>query len=187
MSAGVDQIVPVGLLGHDLALEEAQDHGEAFHHPVALGRRIDAQHHGVRRQQARPDAEHHAAARLVIELDDAVRRHQGVVIGQRDHAGAELDALGALGRGGDEEFGAGDDLEAGRMVLADPGLVIAEPIEHLDQLEVAMQGLGGVAIQRMERGHEDAVAHRKFGLGGVAAFHVPPFHLARLRAPFSRL
>ena len=43
--------------------------------------------------QPRPDAEHGAAARHVVELDHAVGDHQGVVIGQRDDAGAELDVI----------------------------------------------------------------------------------------------
>ena len=96
-----------------------------FGHAVALRCRDRCRASRVGRQQPRPDAEHDAAARHVIELDDAVRDHQRVVIGQRDDAGAEPDALGALGRGGDEQFGRGDDLEAGRVMLADPGLVVS--------------------------------------------------------------
>ena len=51
--------------------------------------------------------------------------HSGLWYGDRRHAGAELDVAGALGRGGDEDLRRGDDLAAGRVVLADPGLVVA--------------------------------------------------------------
>ena len=47
---------------------------------------------------------------------------EGMVIGQRDDAGAELDALRALGRRGEEHFRRSDDFPAGRVVLAAPEL-----------------------------------------------------------------
>ena len=58
---------------------------------------------------------------------------QRVVVGQRGHAGAELDVARALGGGGDEDLRRGDDLAAGRVVLADPRLVVAEAVEVLDR------------------------------------------------------
>ena len=119
-------------------------------------------------KQAGPDAEHHAAARLMIELDDAVRRHQRVVIGQRHDAGAEPDALRALRRGGDEQFGARDDLEARGMMLADPRFLVTQPVEVLDQLEIALDAQRGVFVDGMEGREENAVAQldghvRSFG------------------------
>ena len=45
---------------------------------------------------------------------------------------------GALRRRGDEHLGAGDDLEAAGMVLADPRLVVVQSVEMLDQLHVAV-------------------------------------------------
>ena len=86
--------------------------------------------------------------------------HQRVVVRQRDHAGAEPDALGALGRRGDEELRRRDDLEAGRVVLADPRLVVAEVVEPLDQLDVATDRQRRVFVQRVERCEEDAAAQR---------------------------
>lgn len=62
VQAGLLQRVPVGLLGDDLAAEQAQDEVERLLHAVALGVGIDVEHHGVRRQQAGPGAEHDAAA-----------------------------------------------------------------------------------------------------------------------------
>ena len=68
----------------------------------------------------------------------------GLWYGDRGHAGAQPDALGPLGGGGDEDLRRGDDLAAGGVVLTDPRLVVAEPVEVLDQLQVALQRQGGV-------------------------------------------
>ena len=68
--------------------------------------------------------------------------------------------FGALGGGGDEDLGRGDDLEAGRVMLADPGLLVAEPVQVLDQFEVAVECFSRILVERMERGEEDAIAHR---------------------------
>ena len=64
----------------------------------------------------------------------------------------------ALLRGGDEHLRGGDDLVAGRVVLADPGLVEAQRVEVLEQVEVSLEGEGGVLSDRVERGQEDAEA-----------------------------
>ena len=45
----------------------------------------------------------------MVELNDAAREHEGVVVGQRRHAGAESDMFGAFGGGRDEHVGRGDD------------------------------------------------------------------------------
>jgi hypothetical protein len=81
-----------------------------------------------------------------------------VVIGQRHHTGAELDPPGALGCCGDEQFGRGDDLVTGRVVLADPRLLKAEPVEPFDQFEVAADREGRVLVGWMKRCEEDAAA-----------------------------
>ena len=62
----------------------------------------------------------------------------------------------ALGGGGDEHLRAGDDLEARRMVLADPGLVIVQPIEMDEQLHVALEAKQRVLGEGMEGGEENA-------------------------------
>ena len=142
MQPGALHRVPVGLLGDDLAAEQAQDHVQRLGHAVALGLRVDAQHHRVGRQQARPGAEHDPAARHVVELDDAVGDHHRVMVGQRDDAGAEADVLGALGGEGDEDLGRADDLQPGRVVLADPRLVKAEPVEPLPSARGRGPGTG---------------------------------------------
>src|SRR5262249_24096633 len=106
------------------------------------------------------------------ELHHARGERERVMIGQRHDAGAQPDGARALGRGGDEHLRAADDLEAARVMLADPCLVIVETVEMLDQLHVAVDGERRVLTQRMEgrekdSGPEIAVLH---GIhGGVAS------------------
>ena len=59
----------------------------------------------------------------------------------------------------DEHLGRGDDLVAGGVVLADPRLVEAEPVQGHDQVEVALDGQRRVLPDGVERGHEDSEAH----------------------------
>ena len=95
----------------------------------------------------------------MVELDHAVGDHEGVVVGEADDAGAELDVAGALGGGGDEEFGRGDGFPAGAVVFADPGFVVAQVVEPLEGLEVALEAEGGVFAQPVEGGQEDSKLH----------------------------
>jgi hypothetical protein len=76
----------------------------------------------------------------VVELHHAVGDHEGVVIRQADHPGAELDVAGAVRRHGDEQFRGRNDLPPRAMVLADPGLVIAQGVQPLDEFQVAIHG-----------------------------------------------
>jgi hypothetical protein len=161
--------VPVGLLGDDLALEEAQDCVERLGHAVALGQWVDPHHDRVRGEEARPGSKHDAAARHMVELDDAVGDHHRVVVGQRDDAGAEADVAGALGGEGDKDLGGRDDLEPGRMVLADPRLVKAKPVEPDHQLEIALEALGRVLLIGMKRRQKDPVPKVDFAHCGLAS------------------
>ena len=98
----------------------------------------------------------------MVELNHAVGEHERVVVGQRHDAGAEPDVPGALRRGGDEHLGAGDQLEPAGMMLADPGLVVIEPVEVLEQLHVPLHRQGRVLVVVMERREEDAAAQIRF-------------------------
>jgi hypothetical protein len=73
----------------------------------------------------------------VVQLHEALRHQEGMVVGQAGDAGAEADVLRPLRRRGDDQFRRCDGLPARRMMLADPGLVVAEPVEQLDHLDVA--------------------------------------------------
>ena len=151
------QLEPVGLHGDRLlALEQAHDRLQRLLHAGPLGRGIDAHHVGVRRQRARAAAQHGAAARHVVELHEAVRDHQGVVIGQAGDAGAQTDVARALDGGADEDFRRRDGLPAGGMMLADPGFVVAQLVDPLDQLHVARHRERRVLAHAMERRQEDA-------------------------------
>ena len=120
---------------------------------------VEADHRRVARQRARAEPEHEPAAGHVVELHGTLRHPQGVVVAGADHAGAELDRARPLRGGRDEDLGRRDRLAAGRVVLADPGLVEPEPVEVLDELEVAVEQQRRVLTGRMERGHEDAEPH----------------------------
>ena len=140
--------------------QEQQDGFQRLLHAVALGGHRDAHHEGVGRERAGSDPEHDAALGQVVEQHHAVGQHQRVVIGERRHPRAEAEMLGPLRRGGDEHLGAGDDLVAGGVMLADPRLVVPQLVEALDEVEVALEGERGALPDRMERGKEDAEAHR---------------------------
>ena len=157
MEPRVLQLEPVGLHGNRLlALEQRHDGGERLLHAVALARGIDAHHVCVRRQRAGAATQHGAAARHVVELHEAVRHHQRMMVRQAGHARAEANVARTLDQGADEHFRRGDGLPAGRMMLADPGLVVAELIEPFDQLHVARHGERRVLADPMEGCEKDA-------------------------------
>ena len=145
-----------------------------LHHP-ALVDGVDAHDVGVGGQRAGAGAEDEPAAGEVVEQHDAVGQQPRVVVRQRHHAGAELDVLGPLGGGGDEDLGAADELVAAGVVLAEPGLVVAEPVEGLDPLEVVLEGERRALPDRVERRVEGAEAQ---GPGGG--------HVSDLRGRVSR-
>ena len=91
----------------------------------------------------------------------------GLWYGSEITPGAEADRAGAFGGDGDEQLRRADHLPAGGMVLADPGLVEAEPVEPLHQLEIAVHAGGGVLVHRMERRQEDAVAELDWVMTGL--------------------
>src|SRR5690242_485253 len=68
---------------------------------------------------------------------------------------------GALRRRSDEHLRAGDQLEAARMVLADPRLVVIQPVEMLEQFEIALDRQGRVFVVVVERREKDAAAQIK--------------------------
>jgi hypothetical protein len=82
MQSGADQRVPVGLFGHGLAAEKAQDHIDALGHAIALYHRVDAEHQRIGGEQPRPGAKHDAPFCVMIELHNAIRGHQRVVVQQ---------------------------------------------------------------------------------------------------------
>ena len=103
---------------------------------------VDAEHERVAGQRPRAGAEDQPPR---VRWSSSTIRSATirVVVRERDHAGPQPDVAGALGSGGDEHLGAGDDLVARGVVLAEPDLVVAEPIECDHAVEVVLQRQGG--------------------------------------------
>ena len=123
---------------------------------VALGHRVDIEGVGIGRQRAGARAEDRPAAGHPVELHHALRHVERIVVGQRDHARGELDALGMLAGRRQEHLRRCDHLPARRMMLAAPELVVAQLVEPLDQLHVAPDRERRVLAHPMERREEDA-------------------------------
>ncbi len=151
----IAQREPVGLHVDDLAAQQPQHRLERLPLHAALVDRVDAHHVRVQRDLARPGADDQPAARLQIELGDAVRGDQRMVVRQRHHTGAESDALRALGRRSDEHVWRWDDFGSGGVVLTHPRLVETQMVQVFHQVDVTPQlqcrvGVEGV-IGRQER------------------------------------
>ena len=185
LQAGLDQLEPVRLHGDRLTGEQGQDGLQGLLHHVALPGRVDAHHEGVGGECAGADPDHHAAAGQVVEQHHAVGQHERMVVGQRRHARTETDVAGALRGRRDEHLGRGDDLVAGGVVLAEPGLVEAELVQMLDQLEIALERQGRVLAHRMERGQEDPELEVAVGVNG--GHRTPCLSLCLRRYGFTRI
>ena len=163
MQGGVAQGEPVGLAVDPLVgcgAEQRQDRLQRLLHHRPLVHRVDAHHVGVGRQRARPGAEHHPAAGEVVEQHPAVGDHERMVVGQGHHPGAQPDVSGPFGRGGDEHLGTRDEFVTAGMVFAEPGLVVAEPVQRLDAVHVVLQCGGGGLTHGVEGGDEHTEIQR---------------------------
>jgi len=130
---------------------------------IALRHRVDPERMRVGGKRAGAGAEDGAASRHMVELHHALRDVEGMVIGQRDHAGAELDALGALAGGGQKHLRRGNHLPTGGMMLAAPELVVAERVELRDKVEVAAELQHRMLADRMVRGEEGSEFQARHG------------------------
>src|SRR5262249_42264664 len=81
---------------------------------------------------------------------------------------------------GDEHLRTCDDLEAARMVLADPGLVVVEFVEQDQQIHVALEREQRIFMRRMERREKHAGAHITVAGVGHAS---PTISTCRRRGP----
>ncbi|MGY2938830.1 hypothetical protein ACVWZ6_008432 [Bradyrhizobium sp. GM6.1] len=108
----------------------------ARHVAVLSAHAVDIEHGPVARQAARRDAEIEPTSREVIEHGDAVGELGRVVIGQQEAARPDTDILGLHQRLRDQQIGRGIGFPGRGMVLADPGLLIAELVEPAHDLQV---------------------------------------------------
>ena len=101
----------------------------ARHLAVLAAHPIDIEHCPVARQAGRRDTEVQPAAGEVIEHSNAVRKFSRMMIGQQEAAGAEADVLGLQERLCQQQVRRRVRLPRRGMMLANPGLLIAELIQ----------------------------------------------------------
>ncbi|MCW2362789.1 hypothetical protein M2346_000550 [Sphingobium xanthum] len=92
----------------------------------------------------------------MIELQDAIRNHIGVMIGHRDHPGAELDPRGPFRRSRDEQLWRAIYLHATGMMLAHPQFGETEMLQPVHKLEIPTHAERHVLIVAVMWGQEYA-------------------------------
>ena len=127
---------------------------------------------GVRvgRERAGTGAKDDATARLVIELHHALSDHEWVVVRQRNDAGAELDSMGALRGGGQEDLRRRDHLPAGGVMLAAPEFVVSQMFEVFDECKITLNLEHRLLTDRMmwcEERTETQICHFSLPVGGI--------------------
>ena len=128
--------------------------------PMLAGLRVELEELEITWKSSRADAPEEPALGHLVQLGDALRQHEGVVIREARHAGPELHPMRHPQCLRDEEVGARDVLPLRRDVLADPGLLVAELVEEHELLEVVGHRAAGIRARRVERHREVADAHR---------------------------
>ncbi len=107
----------------------------------------------------RTDTQHHPPVGHVVQLHHAVGDHEGMVVGQTDNAGAQFNMTGTVGGHSHEQLRGGDGFPTGAVVLPNPGLIIAQVVQPLDQLQVPINGQSRVFSHPVEGTQEDAELH----------------------------
>ena len=98
----------------------------------------------------------------VVEHRHAVGEFGGMMIGQQEAAGAETDVLGLQKRLREQQVRRRMRLPGRGVMLADPGLLVAEFIEPAEHLEVPVVALLQPALRRMRRHREISDFHGLF-------------------------
>src|SRR5579884_2597672 len=83
---------------------------------------------------------------------------EGMMVRDRDDSGAEPDAPGALGRGGEEHLGRAHQFPSDGVVFSDPQLVETQLVEDFSQLQIAFKLERGMLRGGMKRRQENAEA-----------------------------
>src|SRR5262245_21878132 len=94
----------------------------------------------------------------MIEVDHALRDVERMMIGNRDDAGTEPDAVGPLCCRDQEHFRRADRFPASGMMFADPKLVIVQFVYPGRKFEVSLELEGRVLTNGMVRSEKDAKA-----------------------------
>ena len=94
----------------------------------------------------------------MIEVDHALRDMERMMIGNRDDASAEPDAVGALGGCDQEHFRRADRFPASGMMFAHPKLVVVQLVYPGREFEVSLELEGRVFTNRMVWSEKDAKA-----------------------------
>ena len=113
----------------------------------------------VRAEPARAHAHDVAALAQVVEQRHVAGDLGRVVLRQVDDAGGEGDRLRLVDQRRHELERVGDRLGRAGVVLADPGLVVAEPVREQDRLAVVPQHVAVGPPRIVQRHHEQAELH----------------------------
>ena len=167
LQARVLQFEPIGFGIHRLTIQQADQRLNRFFHAIANARGRDCLHVGIGRQRARPDAKYHPPAGHVVELANAIGEDVGMMIRQRRHAGAELDAPRALRDCGNKQLRARHNFPAARMMLANPGFVVVELIRPFDELHVMFEGENRILVRGRMGRNEGAKTKSRMRHGGL--------------------
>jgi len=127
---------------------------------VLAGLGIDTEQFEIAGEAAGADAPVETTTRHLIELRDALREHQRIVIRQARHAGRQLHALRALERPRDEQIGARNVFPLRGEVLADPGFLVAEPVQQCQLLQIVVHRFRRIGARRVQRHREIPQSHR---------------------------
>ena len=101
-------------------------------------------------------------ARQVIQQHHAVGNHVRMVVGEARDPGAQLNTPRALGSSGHKHFRGADGLPASAVVFADIGLIEAQHVQPLDDLQVAFQGQSRVFTRTVEGSHKYTELHSRW-------------------------
>ena len=140
LQRGLVQREPVAVVAEPLlAVQQPDDDTHCLVLPIAQKHRADAHGACIAGQRARPAAEHRPALGHVVELHDSLGHVERMVVGQRHHAGAELDRVGDLTGSRQEHLRRRDHLPSTRVMLTAPELVVAQVVEVRGKLEIALE------------------------------------------------
>src|SRR5437016_5886773 len=157
------------------ALPDGEDHVDGFGEQLIalLHGEAEAERFGVGRERPGADAENEAALCKMIEHRRVRRDERRMAVREVRRPGAELDGLRVADQRGEEDKAVGHVLAAVGEVLADEGVVKAEPVREDNCLAVFLQGVHRIALRRVHRHHEKAQPHSGSIRAAIFAASVP--------------